>query len=252
MYINSNNYYFTILAVCSKCIAPKTAVCHITFLPTIFQQQLDINHIFYKCNLTEPQAKGVLKALQLVKPYYSPKVPESSDEVKYPALVKSWYLERGNVHPELNSVPGCLVNELDEAKLKELFEQQISKELSGFTPILSIESEKDISGENEKSKALFLECRDTWRKALIESIEKELIEIKNSKGTVLLPFFILILLQVRAWQNNEVCHKVTVFRGLLDLWLNFFILAGVLFLSKPPSFSYVNDAVRKLINSNLY
>ena len=169
----------------------KTAVCHIAFLLTFFQQQLDINYIFHKCSLTEPQAKGVLKALQLVKPYYSPKVPESSDEVKYPALVKSWYLERDNVHQELNTVPGYLVNELDEAKLKELFEEQISKELSGFTPILSIESEKDLSGENEKSKALFLECRDKWRKALIESIEKELIEIKNSKGTVLLLLFII-------------------------------------------------------------
>ena len=202
----------------------KTAVCHVGFLLTFVQQQLDINHIFHKCSLTEPQAKGVLKALQLVKPYYSPKVPESSDEVKYPALVKSWYLERDNVHPELNTVPGYLVNELDEAKLKELFEEQISKELSGFTPILSIESEKDISGENEKSKALFLECRDKWRKALIESIEKELIEIKNSKGTVLLLLFImvvLLLLQVRAWKNNEVCYKVTVFWELLDMWLNF-------------------------------
>jgi len=165
------------------------------------KKQLDINYIFHKCSLTEPQAKGVLKALQLVKPYYSPKVPESSDEVKYPALVKSWYLERDNVHQELNTVPGYLVNELDEAKLKELFEEQISKELSGFTPILSIESEKDLSGENEKSKALFLECRDKWRKALIESIEKELIEIKNSKGKSVHPRFAPF---IQAFESHEL------------------------------------------------
>lgn len=194
-------YLFVVNVLGQNC-----CVCHIVFLPTFVQQQLNVNHIFHKCSLTEPQAKGVLKALQLVKPHYTPKVPEASDEVKYPALMKSWYLERGNVHPELNSVPGHLVNELDETKLKKLFEEQISKELSGFTPILSIESEKDISGENKKSKALFLECRDKWREALIESIEKELIEIKNSKGTVLLLLFILVislLLQVRAWQNQE-------------------------------------------------
>lgn len=105
--------------------------------------------------------------------------------MKYPALVKTWYSDRISLSAKLGSVSGKLERELDESKLKELFEAQISRELSGFTPLRSIEDEKEGSEENEKRKAMFLECRSKWRKALIASIEKELLEIKNSKGTLL-------------------------------------------------------------------
>ena len=134
--------------------------------------------------MTEPQAKGVLKALRLANPYYQPSVPESQSKIRYPALVDSWYSDRSNLDAKLKSVPGKLERELDESKLKELFEEQISRELSGFTPIVSVENEREGSQENEKTKALFLECRSKWREALIESIEKELLEVKNSKGTL--------------------------------------------------------------------
>lgn len=52
----------------------------------------------------------------------------------------------------------------------------------GLIFILLVENERDVSGENEKSKVVFLECRSKWRKVLIVSIEKEMFEIKNFKG----------------------------------------------------------------------
>ncbi|XP_068730519.1 DNA-directed RNA polymerase, mitochondrial-like [Montipora capricornis] len=152
-------------------------------------KKFDVKHIFHQCSLSEPQARGVLKALQLVKPHYTPVVPESLNQARYPSLVKSWYSDRNNLEAELKSDPGNLENKLDESKLKEFFEEQISREVSGLTPILSVENERDASGENEKSKAVFLACRSKWRKALILSIEKEMLEIKNSKGKSVYPRF---------------------------------------------------------------
>lgn len=134
--------------------------------------------------MTEPHAKGVFKALRLANPNYQPSVPESQNKIRYPTLVDSWYSDRTSLDAKLNSIPGKLERELDESKLKELFEEQISRELSGFTPIVSVEDEREGGQENEKAKALFLECRREWGKALIESIEKELLEIKNTKGTL--------------------------------------------------------------------
>ena len=125
-----------------------------------------------------------MKALRLVIPDYQPNTPESRSQIKYPTLVKSWYSDRVNLDEKLQSVPGKLERELDELRLKELFEQQILQELSGFTPIKSVEDDKGDSEMNQRRKEMFLECRSKWRKALIESIEKELFEIKNSKGTV--------------------------------------------------------------------
>ena len=132
--------------------------------------------------MTEPQAREVFKALRLSNPTYQPHVPESHRPIKYPSLVESWYSDRISWDVKLNSVPGKLERELDEVKLQELFEEQISRELSGFTPIVSVENEKEDGEENERRKKMFLDCRSEWRKALIASIEKELFEIKNSKG----------------------------------------------------------------------
>ena len=134
--------------------------------------------------MTEPHAKGVFKALRLANPNYQPSVPESQNKIRYPTLVDSWYSDRTSLDAKLNSIPGKLERELDESKLKELFEEQISRELSGFTPIVSVEDQREGGEENEKAKALFLECRREWRKALIESIKKELLELKNTKGTL--------------------------------------------------------------------
>lgn len=126
-----------------------------------------------------------MKALRLVIPDYQPSTPESQSQIKYPTLVKLWYSDRVNLIDEkLQSVPGKLERELDQLRLKELFEQQIVQELSGFTPIKSVEDDKGDSEMNQRRKEVFLECHSKWRKALIEGIEKELFEIKNSKGTV--------------------------------------------------------------------
>lgn len=133
--------------------------------------------------MTEPQAKGVFKALRLANPNYQPSVPESQNQIRYPSLVESWYSSRISWDVKLNSVAGKLERELEELKLKELFDEQISRELSGFTPILSVEDNQEDSKENDKRKQMFLDYRSKWRKALIENIEKELFEIKNSKGT---------------------------------------------------------------------
>ncbi len=107
---------------------------------------------------------------------------ESQSEISYPSLLKSWYTDRDNLDIKLKSVPGKLENELEESRLQELFEEQISRELSGFTPIMSIEDDNEENKENEKLKEMFLECRSKWKEALIESFEKDMFKTKNSQG----------------------------------------------------------------------
>lgn len=132
--------------------------------------------------MTETQAKGVANALKLVNPQFRPIVTESQSEIKYPSLLKSWYTDRDNLDIELKSVPGKLEKELDEPRLQELFEEQITRELSGFTPVLSIEDDKERNMENDKLKEMFLECRSKWKEALIESFSNNLFKTKNKQG----------------------------------------------------------------------
>lgn len=132
--------------------------------------------------MTETQAKGVANALKLVYPHYKPSITtESQSEISYPSLLKSWYTNRENIDIKLRSVPGKLEREFDETRLLELFEEQISRELSGFTPILSIEDNKEEDTENKKLKEMFLECRTKWKEALIKSFE-DMFKTKNAQG----------------------------------------------------------------------
>lgn len=132
--------------------------------------------------MTETQAKGVANALKLVYPHYKPSITtESQSEISYPSLLKSWYTNRENIDIKLRSVPGKLEREFDETRLLELFEEQISRELSGFTPILSIEDNKEEDTENKKLKEMFLECRTKWKEALIKSFE-DMFKTKNVQG----------------------------------------------------------------------
>lgn len=134
--------------------------------------------------MTEPQAKGVANAIKLVNPHFRPTVDESQRQINYPSLVQSWYSDRNNSDIKLKSAPGRLERELNETRLHELFEEQISRELSGFTSILSIEDNNEDNKENEKLKEMFLECRNKWKEALVESFEKEMFKTQNTKGTV--------------------------------------------------------------------
>lgn len=129
------------------------------------------------------QAKGVTNALKLVYTHYKPRITsESQTEISYPSLLKSWYSNRENTDIKLKSVPGKLEREFDESRLLELFEEQIARELSGFTPILSIEESKEEDTENTRVKELFLECRSKWKEALIKSFEKDMFKTKNTQG----------------------------------------------------------------------
>ena len=132
--------------------------------------------------MTETQAKEVVNALKLVNPHFRPTVTGSQSEISYPSLLKSWYADRHNLDIKLKSVPGKLEKELEESRLQELFEEQISRELSGFTPILSIEDDKEENKENEKLKEMFLDCRSKWKEALIKSFENDMFKTKNSQG----------------------------------------------------------------------
>ena len=133
--------------------------------------------------MTETQAKGVANALKLVYPHYKPRITsESQTEISYPSLLKSWYSDRENLDVKLKSVPGKLEREFDESRLLELFEEQISRELSGFTPILSIEESKEEDKDNTRVKEMFLECRSKWKEALVKSFEKDLFKTKNAQG----------------------------------------------------------------------
>lgn len=133
--------------------------------------------------MTETQAKGVANALKLVYPHYKPRITsESQSEISYPSLLKEWYANRENVDIKLKSVPGKLEREFDESILLERFEEQISRELSGFTPILSIEVSKEEDTENKRLKEMFLECRSKWKEALIKSFEKDMFKTKNAQG----------------------------------------------------------------------
>lgn len=157
--------------------------CVLVTVSTFFLQQFDVNHIFHKCCLTEMQAKGVANALKLVYPHYKPRITsESQTEISYPSLLKSWYSNRENTDIKLKSVPGKLEREFDESRLLELFEEQISRELSGFTPILSIEESKEEDTENTRVKEMFLECRSKWKEALIKSFEKDMFKTKSAQG----------------------------------------------------------------------
>ena len=156
------------------------------------QQLLDAKHIFHKCHLTEPQAKGVLDALNLVNSYYQPEVPETPQNNSHPSLVASLYSDRYS-NMKLGSMPGEIEEELNENMLQNLLEEQISRELSGIAMVKSVEEENLGNLEDhQKRKEMFLECRSMWRKALIKSIEQELIETKNPKGAdIMYLFFIL-------------------------------------------------------------
>ena len=129
------------------------------------------------------QAEGVANALKLVYPHYKPRITsESQTEISYPSLLKSWYSNRENTDIKLKSVPGKLERKFDESRLLELFEEQIARELSGFTPILSIEESKEEDTENTRVKEMFLECRSKWKDALIKSFEKDMFKTKNTQG----------------------------------------------------------------------
>lgn len=133
--------------------------------------------------MTETQAKGVSNALKLVYPHYKPRITsESQSEISYPSLLKEWYTNRENVDIKLKSVRGKLEREFDESRLLELFEEQISRELSGFTPIQSIEDSKEEDTENKQLKEMFLECRSKWKEALIKSFETDMFKTKNAQG----------------------------------------------------------------------
>ena len=176
-----------------------------------------MNHLFHKCSLTETQAKGVANALKLAYPHYKPRITsDSRSEISYPSLLKEWYANRKNTDIKLKSVPGKLEREFDESRLLELFEEQISRELSGFTPILSIEVSKKEDTENNRLKEMFLECRSKWKEALIKSFEKDMFKTKNAQGKCnilysLLCNIIILYLSCQLHPNKKLlCRKPTL------------------------------------------
>ena len=111
---------------------------------------------------------------------------ESQNQISYPTLLESWYSNRDHLDIKLKSVPGKLERELGESRQQELFEEQISRELSGFTPIMSIEDNKEQNKENQKLKEMFMNCRSKWKEALVKSFESEMYKTRYSKGAKLL------------------------------------------------------------------
>ncbi|XP_058961584.2 DNA-directed RNA polymerase, mitochondrial [Pocillopora verrucosa] len=158
-----------------------------TILDEMKQKEFDVNNIFIKCCLTEPQAKGVSNAIKLVDPHFQPVVKEAHNQIRYPSLLKLWYSDRDNLDIKLKSVPGKLERELDESRLQELFEEQISRELSGFTPIMSIEDNKEQNTENQRLKEMFLDCRSKWKEALIKTFDNEMYKTRYSRGNRIPP-----------------------------------------------------------------
>lgn len=161
-----------------------TSICDLDTL--CCPQEFDVNNIFIKCCLTEPQAKGVSNAIKLVDPHFQPVVKEAHNQIRYPSLLKLWYSDRDNLDIKLKSVPGKLERELDESRLQELFEEQISRELSGFTPIMSIEDNKEQNTENQRLKEMFLDCRSKWKEALIKTFDNEMYKTRYSRGVRIL------------------------------------------------------------------
>lgn len=158
-----------------------------TILDEMKRKEFDVNNIFIKCCLTEPQAKGVSNAIKLVDPHFQPVVKEAHNQIRYPSLLKLWYSDRDNLDIKLKSVPGKLERELDESRLQELFEEQISRELSGFTPIMSIEDNKEQNTENQRLKEMFLDCRSKWKEALIKTFDNEMYKTRYSRGNRIPP-----------------------------------------------------------------
>ncbi|PFX31945.1 DNA-directed RNA polymerase, mitochondrial [Stylophora pistillata] len=151
------------------------------------RKEFDVNNIFIQCCLTAPEAKGVSNAIKLVNPHFRPVVKEAHNQIRYPSLLKSWYSDRENLDIKLKSVPGKLERELDESRLQELFEEQISRELSGFTPIMSIEDNEEQNKENQKLKEMFLACRSKWKEALIRTFENEMYKTRYTRGNRIPP-----------------------------------------------------------------
>ena len=144
-------------------------------------QAVDPRHLFYKCSLTEQQAKGVLHALRLVNAGYKAEIPASLRQAEYPALVASLYEKREESNV-LASQAGHFEQDLDKSKLEHLLDEQVARELDGVTLIQSVEEKCGEEPEGTRMKELFTEWRAKWREALIQSIEAEMKEIRAGKG----------------------------------------------------------------------
>jgi len=146
---------------------------------------LNPEHIFYKCLLTENQAKGVMHALQLVDPQYKATLPPEYHNTNYPSLVKTLY---ESMTEELNDSEYVSISntkkfsmEFSDEKLQALLEEQLCRELCGTTVIKSIEKVKEEDEEMKKLKGLYEVWRAKSKESLVKVIDEELMEIKQGK-----------------------------------------------------------------------
>lgn len=149
-------------------------------------EELNPEHIFYKCLLTENQAKGVMSALQLVDPNYKASIPPEYHNINYPSLVKTLYESMTEELDESENASNLKDNQFslgfDDQKLQGLLEEQLCRELCGTTVIKSVEKVPEEEDEEmKKLKGLYEVWRDKSKESLVKVIEEELMEIKQGK-----------------------------------------------------------------------
>ncbi|KAK3752674.1 hypothetical protein QZH41_018475, partial [Actinostola sp. cb2023] len=147
---------------------------------------LNPEHIFYKCLLTENQAKGVMHALHLVDPDFKATVPPEYHNTHYPSLVRPLYDSMAEGFNE-KVVDGRLNNEFSEHELQVLLEEQLLRELCGVTVIKSVEQVQEQDEEMKKLRGIYEEWRVKCKAALMKVIDEELQEIKGGKFKSLRP-----------------------------------------------------------------
>ncbi|XP_051928758.1 DNA-directed RNA polymerase, mitochondrial isoform X1 [Hippocampus zosterae] len=127
------------------------------------QDGLSVDDVFRQCVFQRDERDMVLKAVRVIRPDYQPTSNFTTSQ-SLPVLVQDFYTKRDNhQYPKLD---------FTRDELQERFKFQLSIEKACTVTIDSVEAAKPVTENMAKMRALLLEQRAQWRKALLQAFRE--------------------------------------------------------------------------------